>query len=464
MAEARRARRAWPLLAALVLGGCGFERYAAQPLAPQHFVEAFAQRRLDAPALAEFMTTCGLPRSPWPRPQWDAAALGCAAMFFDPGVARARAGVEVVRAGERTAAQRPGIGVGGELEHHSDQPDGQTPWSVGADLQLRIEPPGRRAARIEGALARRGAAEIELDTRARTLRRQAAAGLLAYAQARRQAALAEARAALLGEVRDMLGRRRAEGYASPFELATVERELHQAELAAGTATAAVTAARDALAAGIGLPAAALEGVTLDVAPYADVPAAAAGDAAALQARALTERGDIRLALQRYAVTEAALKEAVAAQYPDFTLAPGYLFDQADRVWRFAASLALPGGRNAGPIAEARARREEAARAVEEVQAAIVGEVHAAVEGDRAARRAAQQAARLLAAAQAEEAVVQRRVAHGEDDRLALVHARLTTLDARQRRDELIGAAWRARQRLEAAVSGAPGELDPRISS
>lgn len=453
-------RASW-LLPGLLLGGCMFQEYKPKPIEPQAFVSAYGQRDLAAPGLRAFMPQCGLPDRPWPRASWDLAGLECAALYFNPGLAQARARIEVARSAEITAGQRPNPRVNVDLEQHSDTSDDRTPWSIGPRFEFTYEQPSRRSARIEGAVARTGAAEIDLDAAIWEVRRTARDRALDYLAARRQRDLLVAQSEPLEEGVRLLARREEMGLTSSFEVSAMRIEAQRAQLARSTAEARLKTAEAALAAAIGLPSAAMGNVAIASAESPDgEPPAAAPPAEALQRQALTGRADIRRALQDYAIAEAGLREQIARQYPDITLSPGYFFDQGDNIWSLGAALVLPLiNRNEGPIAEAAAARELAARAVEATQAAIIGEVATAHAGYTALRQSALDSAQVIEGLQQQEARLQRQFEAGEIDRLAVVRAHVETMSAHVLREELLTETWRGLFRLEDAVqSSLRGEV------
>jgi outer membrane protein TolC len=453
------------LFPALLLGGCMFQEYRPQPIEPQAFVTAYEQRDLRAPGLRAFMTQCGLPDHPWPRAQWDAAGLECAALYFNPALAQARARIEVAKSAEITAGQRPNPQFNVDVEHHSDTSDDRTPWSIGPRFDLTIEQPARRSARIEGAVARTVAAGIDLDAAIWEARRTARDRTLDVVAARRHRDLLVEQAEALREGVRLLARREEVGLTNSFEVSAMRIEAQRAELARSTAEAKLTTARAALAAAIGLPSAAMQAVSIESAdPPGEVLPATAPPPDLLQRQALTGRADIRGALQDYAIAEAGLREQIARQYPDLTLSPGYFFDQTDNIWSLGAALLLPlFNHNEGPIAEAAARRELAARAVEATQAAIIGEVATAYAGYTALRQSALDSVTLIEGLEKQELRLQKQFDAGEIDRLAVVRAHIETMNARVLREELLTETWRGLFRLEDAVqSSLRGDI-PRTS-
>lgn len=452
LARAHSSRAPW-LLPALLLGGCMFQEYKPKPIEPQAFVSAYGQRDLAAPGLRAFMSQCGLPDQPWPRESWDLAGLECAALYFNPALAQARARVEVARSAEITAGQRPNPRFNIDLEHHSDTSGDRSPWSIGPRVEIAFEQPSRRSARIEGAAARTAAAEIDLEAAIWDVRRAARDRALEFLAARRQRELLIAQSEPLQEGVSLLARREEMGLTNSFEVSAMRIEAQRARLARATADARLKTAEAALAAVIGVPSSALGAVRIEPGelPAGGLPLAEPA-AEMLQRQALTGRADIRRALQDYAIAEAGLREQVARQYPDFSLSPGYFFDQGDNIWSLGAALVLPLlQRNEGPIAEAAAARELAARALEATQAAIIGEVATAHAGYMALRQSAMESAAVVDGLEQQEARLRRQFEAGEIDRLAVVRAHIETMNARGLHQELLTEAWRGLFRLEDAV-------------
>ena len=110
-------------------------------------------------------------------------------------------------------------------------------------------------------------------------------------------------------------------------------------------------------------------------------------AADVRRTALESRSDILGALAEYGATEAALQLEIARQYPDVHISPGYQFDQGDNKWTLGITFDLPIlNQNQGPIAEAEARRRQAAARFDAVQTSVLGEIDRAVQAFLIARR------------------------------------------------------------------------------
>jgi outer membrane protein TolC len=169
---------------------------------------------------------------------------------------------------------------------------------------------------------------------------------------------------------------------SMVDQATAETRLAGRELAA--ADAQRIAARAALARLIGLPAGAIDTLTISTAGSVGCDWTGQRGLEELRGIALRRRYEMGVALAEYAVAEADLRVQITRQYPDLELAPGYSWDQG--LHRWIAALALPNllrNRNKGPIGEAIARRNQMASAVEATQQQVLSQVEAAFADCRA---------------------------------------------------------------------------------
>jgi outer membrane protein TolC len=118
------------------------------------------------------------------------------------------------------------------------------------------------------------------------------------------------------------------------------------------------------------------------------PSAAVSELLASDVRrqALEHRSDIRSALAEYDARQSALRLEIARQYPDIHFGPTYQYDQGDHKVSLIISAELPLlNQNQGPIAEAEARRTEAAARFNALQAKVITEIDRAVAAYRVAQ-------------------------------------------------------------------------------
>lgn len=418
------------LLLGALLGGCASHGYRPAPLDPAAGAQAFGERRLSAPALGEFAAR--LRGEDWSPTSWDADALFTAALFYRSEFAVARAEWRARRADVVTAARRPPLGISLQSQHHSETPDGDSPWTIGALLDFLIPGPGQRQARIDVAQARAAAGRWALGQTAWRIREQVYRRYLALFGLGRRVRLFDRERAVLAEASDLLERRQELGAAGGLAVTSMRLRRQRSQLALARAQSEVAAARIDLAGAVGLPVSALNETGKRVSePHRRLPQLGYDE---VRAAGLQSRYDLRRALAEYAEADARLRGGVAAQYPEFTLSPGFLFDQEDRVWVLNLSwlLKLPGYQD-GPIAAARARRDAAAARFRGLQARIIGQLDAAIATYRGRLQLLAAAEQILAAQRAHEAQVQARFDAGYSDRLALLRAQIESLVARRAR-------------------------------
>jgi multidrug efflux pump subunit AcrB len=89
-------------------------------------------------------------------------------------------------------------------------------------------------------------------------------------------------------------------------------------------------------------------------------------------------------LAEYSASQADLQIEIANQYPDIHLGPGYAYNAGsagDNQWDLGLTVTLPVlNQNQGPIAEAQAKRAQAAAHFLSIQAAAVSEIDSALAG------------------------------------------------------------------------------------
>jgi outer membrane protein TolC len=150
----------------------------------------------------------------------------------------------------------------------------------------------------------------------------------------------------------------------------------------------------------------------------------AADDAQLRRAALTGRSDVQELLGEYAAAESALALAIAGQYPNLTLSPGYSFDTVQNRYLLMPALDIPLNRNQGAIAVARSRREEAAARFTALQVRIIAAVDEAQVQYRAASREETLAATLLAGETEREQRTEHAFGAGALDRPGLLTVKL----------------------------------------
>jgi len=403
------------------------------PADPAHSAQAFAARRLDG-------SLGGLPpaASGWDREAWFRAALA-----LNPQLAEARAAAMAVAAGERTAAERPNPNQNlfGEYVVAAAS---SAAWLYGLSLEFLVPRAGERGRAMASAALQTQAAEADVEEaiwRVRSEVRQALldvnyahdeAALLATLVTDREALLASNRAlAQAGEIAQ------SETLAQDLELARARQRLVRAQ-------ALATDAEARLAAAVGVPVAALDGIPLRWEHWADIGALTATGSDEWRSAALIGRPKLVHALREYDMTDIALQSEVAKRWPQFHVTPGYAWDKSglrqdtlddtlhDTLHdnELGVSFELPiFNRHEGPIGEALARRKLAGEHLQAVQAELFEEIERADRAWPQAQQAWRDADGADALARQQHAAQERAFSAGATDRATLLAARLETTEA-----------------------------------
>jgi len=163
--------------------------------------------------------------------------------------------------------------------------------------------------------------------------------------------------------------------------------------------------------------------------------------------ALQSRPDILGALAEYAASQAALQLEIARQYPDVRLQPAYQYDQGDNKWTLGIVVDLPIlNQNQGPIAEAKARRQEVAARFNALQIKVMSEIDRASQAVQVAERTSLTLRTLVDEQNKRLDSVAAQLRAGAVDQLELLNAQfesltaeLAQLDGRLKLQQAIGA-------------------------
>lgn len=443
-------------LACACVAGCA--HYEPQPLTADSVQAGLEQRTLDAPALLAFVRE----HLQCPAPPWDVDALTLAAWYYSPELDKARAQHQASAAAVLTAAQPPVPTLSLPFEYNTTASDGESPYTVGIGLDIPIETAGKRGYRVAQAQLLSTAARLDIGATAWRVRQRLRAQLLAFWDAGARANLLQSQLALRLQLLKMLERRRALGEASSPELYTVRAQV------AGDRARLLQAKRDqavalAAAAGvIGIPAGALQQQPLDLRAF-DAPARAPRRDGLLDA-ALRNRADVQAGLARYEASQSALQLAMANQYPDIHLGPGYTFDAgAHKIVFDLTGLSIPLPRNnRGPIAEATAKRRLAAAQVQATVASALADVDRAFAGWPPAAAALTSARDALAEQERLVHAAAAALRAGEEDRPNLLRSELDAAAARLTVQQALLDLQKAAAAIEFAVQR-PGLYEPDLT-
>ena len=399
-------------------------KYVPAPLEPDVNARGFAMRSLDDEGLIQLLAGRRADEG-----AWGPDDLSLAAWYFRPELEVARRGWATARAAEVTAGQRPQPGVsvtavGGEAGPF------ESPWATILTATIPIELGGKRGARIAAARARTLAAELDARRLAWELASDVRTATLATVQGDSNVAAWRRRVTLSARVEAQSERLYESGGLgrSAVEQAAITSRLAERELASAGVIA--TGARARLAQLVGIPGQALDTVRLRTDAERGCTWVAELGLDSLRTLALRRRYDMGAALARYAVAEGELRVAVAGQYPDLQIGPGFAWEQGLKRW--ILGLGLPQvllNRNRGPIGEAIARRAQVASEVDRVQQGILSEVEVAVADCGAIGRASDAAAALVRTVARREQSVRSAFDRGETGQFEGLSLALVVADA-----------------------------------
>jgi len=315
----------------------------------------------------------------WPAVEWDFEMLTLAAFYYHPSLEVARAQWAVAQGGEKTAGQRPNptLTVTPTYNFTSHVP---SPWDPVGSIDIPIETAGKRKYRRAQAANLSEAARLNIAVTAWQVRSAVRSSFLDFAAAGQREAALEKQVVVQEEILRRQQQQAELGEIAPSESLPVRISVQKARLDLADAQRLRVEARARLAQAISVPLRALNEVKFAGGLPQNVRDIEELTSSELRRAALLTRPDILASLAEYAASQSSLQLEIAKQYPDVHLQPGYEFDQGDSKWSLGLTVELPVlNQNQGPIAEARARREEAAARFNALQAKVLAEIDSAIE-------------------------------------------------------------------------------------
>jgi len=437
------------------LGAAGCVHYQPHQIDAAKQADDFQARQLVNAELRAFLEK-NLARqlTDWPVRSWDFERLTLAAFYYQPSLDVARAQWAVATAGKITAGERPNptLSVTPAYNTTTKIP---SPWIVTPSLDIPIETAGKRGYRIAQAEQLSEVARLNIAAVAWQLRSAVRRSLVNLDAALATEALLLEQQKIQSENLRLLDLQYQAGSISAFELTQARVAADSTQLAWRDAERQSAEARVQLAQAIGIPVRSLDGVefsfeSLHAMPAEVVPAEA-------RRQALLNRADILGALAEYAASQSALQLEIAKQYPDIHLNPGYEFDQGDNKWMLGLSVTLPMlNHNQGAIAEAAARRTEAAAKFNALQASVLAEIDLSLAGYRATLQKQADAEAMLVDLQRQEKTASALLDAGEISKSELAGLQLQFSAAALARQDSLTQARQAKGQLEDALQSPLG--------
>ncbi|MEO8838666.1 MAG: TolC family protein [Herbaspirillum sp.] len=361
------------LLALTLLTGCA--TYRAQPITSTQLARQFEERSLANDNLRAYIAhELGHDVQRWRPAHWNREMLTIAAYYYSPALDVARAQWGTAKAGIDVANEIPNPVLQLPFQYSTPNPGSGSAFTTGLALDIPLETASKRGYRVEQASRLSEVARLNIVNEAWKVRTQIRDALLTlYAASERSTILAR-KAADERKIAEMSRKRLAVGAGSASDINAAVLADTQAQSDLTATRSAKQDARARLAAAIGLPVRALDGITIDLNDF-DItpPIPLATDA---RRDAVLHRTDLLASLANYAVAESTLQLEVAKQYPDIHLGPGYTYDTGTNKVAFGlAGITLPiFNQNQGGILRAEAKRKEAAARTATLQDAIIGDL------------------------------------------------------------------------------------------
>ena len=442
-------KKLWLALAAAAgLTACApAVRYHPKPIVPATTAEHLESRTLNNPGLRQFMEeNLGHEISAWPPQAWGLKDLTLAAYYYNPQMQVAQAQAEAAQAAITTAAVRPNPTI-------TLAPGIPSPYLLGLNLLFTRETAGRRRIRVEQARDLSTAARYALASTAWKVRSGLRTACLNYFMALRQAELLTTETRLHSQQVQLLSERFKVGYVARTDVVGARQSLLSSRVALRRAEGRIPETLAALAGAVGVPVSALQGIRFSWAAFDHQPHPSALSPQQIQREAVLNRLGVRQSLEQYNAAQAALRLQIARQHPNFLLGPGYQFEESHNFFTLTFSSILPVfNRNQGPIAEAEARRKQAAAQFLATQANAISQSEQALARYHAALAELQEARRFLAQVRnLQEPMAAQQVKFGQSDRLFLNSIRLQGATA-------VSAQLAALDRLQAAL----GQLEDAV--
>ena len=331
--------------------------YEAKKINRSQVFTQFSERSLSDDGLKSFLNHNSVSSQNWKKAIWGLNDLTLAALYFNPELDVARASWKVEQSVEEKAKEfnGPDISLTPGFNSSNSIP---SPWIFTSLIQFTYETAGKHEIRVDFAHNLSEAARLHIVEVAWQIRSQLRREMVnVYIAAQKETVLRfqiKFQKEQLEQIKELYN----DGKISAYEISQFKILLSQTHLALNEVQIKASSARLRLAAAIGVNGKALRNIRFS---FNELFETSLQNPQEERNKALLNRADILKALSEYAASEDSLRMAVAKQYPDIQLGPGYQYDQGENKWRLSLDATTPlFSRNKGDIHEAEMRRTLAA--------------------------------------------------------------------------------------------------------
>ena len=360
-------------LICLVLAGCA--TYQPRPITPAKLTATFEARSLTSDELhAYFVKQWGGDAPAWPPQRWDRDMLTLAAFYYSPALDIAQAQWGTANAGVDVAGTVPNPVLQLPFAYSSNSTGPGRPYTTGLAIDIPIDTAHKRGYRVDQSSRLSDAARLNAANEAWKVRSQVRDATLGMYGGRERIAFLIQKVTDQQQILAMTQKRLAVGDASGPDVHQVQIALTQAQTELISAQGALQDASARLANVMGIPLSALQSVQLNFDEFVHIGAVFPSSEA--RRMAIFNRADLQSSLAEYEATQAALQLEIAKQYPDIHIGLGYTYDVGTNKFGLGITgITLPVfDQNQGGIAQAEAKRTEAAARTTALQDTIINDL------------------------------------------------------------------------------------------
>lgn len=351
------------------------------------------------------------------------------ALTRDPALQAARTRLVAAEAAVRSSKNLPPLNLNLTAEYSKDA-DAQRPWLYGGSVGIPLDMGGRRDARVTSAELAVFKARYDVGEAAWKVRQTVMQALADLSTSRQQIAAIQGLLDQRNQLAALMSKRLAAGEDAHSQ--ALQAQIDAAGLIDGLlqARARQAQAQTSLARALDVPVTDLDintdFVLLPLAPLSNT------QLTLLSNQALYARANVLNAVVDYDAAENDLRNAIAGQYPDINIAPGYTWERGAVKLPLAGAFTLPPlDGNRANIRQAEAARTAAGKALEDQVKATLATIQQAAltyESDRAIADKVRQTDVPLAEALATRSL--RLTQAGETDQTENLTAQIAAAQAR----------------------------------